>query len=67
MEPLLVTNQEQTNQGTAESRESRVAELRQQYQAGTYRVEAEKLSAKIIDAHRKPSRAREQAQPSFST
>lgn len=34
-----------------ETSESRVAELRQQYLDGTYQVDAETLSAKIIQQH----------------
>ncbi|HZQ51695.1 MAG TPA: flagellar biosynthesis anti-sigma factor FlgM [Bryobacteraceae bacterium] len=32
-------------------REARIAELRRQYRAGTYTVNAEELSAKIVEKH----------------
>lgn len=34
-----------------ESREARVAELREQYHSGTYKVDARELSRKIVDSH----------------
>jgi anti-sigma28 factor (negative regulator of flagellin synthesis) len=37
-----------------EARENRVAELRQAYAGGTYKVDVSKLSAKIVDKHLRP-------------
>jgi anti-sigma28 factor (negative regulator of flagellin synthesis) len=34
-----------------DKRPDRIIELRDQYRAGTYRVDAEELSRKIIDSH----------------
>ncbi len=63
---MLMPEREQTNKLAAAVREARVAKLRQQYQAGTYQVDADKLSAKIIDAHLKLSRTpRETASPNL--
>jgi len=44
---------EKENPGTTPEREARIAELRQQYQQGLYRVDAATLSARIIDEHLK--------------
>jgi anti-sigma28 factor (negative regulator of flagellin synthesis) len=38
------------------AREARIAELRRQYLAGTYEVDANLLSANIIEQHRKGSK-----------
>jgi anti-sigma28 factor (negative regulator of flagellin synthesis) len=34
-----------------ENREARVKELRQQYLAGTYKVDAAEISRKLVDSH----------------
>lgn len=39
---------------TLEVSDAKIAELREQYLNGTYQVDADKLSSKIIDEHLKP-------------
>ncbi|MGH9608136.1 MAG: flagellar biosynthesis anti-sigma factor FlgM [Bryobacteraceae bacterium] len=38
---------------TPKQRALRIAQLRKEMAAGTYRVDAQKLAAKIVEAHRK--------------
>lgn len=37
--------------GSAHPRDERIAELREEYQAGTYEIDGAKVSAKIIEKH----------------
>lgn len=50
--PSLVTaSQDQPPSDGAQERERRLAELRRQCENGTYRVDAAKLSVRLIDEH----------------
>jgi anti-sigma28 factor (negative regulator of flagellin synthesis) len=40
-------------QAPVDGREARVAEIREQYQRGTYRVDAAEVSSSIVDEHLK--------------
>ncbi len=48
---LNATVPEEKPLGLADARETRIAELREEYLAGTYEVEALEVSSKLIDKH----------------
>ena len=52
-QPEYPSSAPQQERPAPEERDARVAELREQYQRGTYRVDAAKLSSNIVDKHLK--------------